>query len=128
MKFSNITTSEKSRALLGRLKAKTGLTPNLLARFAICMSIKEKSIPNLSEYDKDGSILEPPVLFGEYEQIYLGLMKNRLKKDGFRESEITESKLNDMIRCHLNRGVISLSSRIDDLSDFYDLVSEERHV
>lgn len=123
MKFSNIITSSKSQALLGRLKARTGLTPNLLARFAICISIKENSIPNPSEYDKDGSILEPSVLFGEYEQLYLGLMRNRLKRDNLEESQLT-----DMTRCHLNRGAISLNSRITDLGDFYDLVSEERNV
>ena len=123
MKFSNVVMSEKSQVLLGRLKGRTGLTPNLLARFAICMSIKEKSIPNPSEYDKKGSVLEPTILFGEYEQIYLGLMKNRLKKDG-----LDESQLNEMTRCHLNRGSISLSKRIDDLGDFYDLVDENRDV
>jgi len=123
LKFAKITTSLKSQALLGRLKAKTGLTPNLLARFAICMSIKERSTPNPSEYDKDGSVLEPTVLFGEYEQIYLGLMKNKLKKDGLDDSE-----LNEMTRCHLNRGTISLNSRIENLGDFYDLIDENRNV
>ena len=123
MKFSNITASTKSKALLSRLKAKTGLTPNLLARFAICLSIKETSIPNPSEYDKEGSMFEPTILFGEYEQLYLGLMRNRLKKDHCDESELT-----DMTRCHLNRGVITLNARIGDLGDFYDLVSEDRNV
>ncbi|WP_052319565.1 DNA sulfur modification protein DndE [Candidatus Nitrosopumilus salaria] len=123
MKFSSVKTSAKSQNLLGRLKAKTGLTPNLMARFAICLSIKEKSIPHSEEYDKDGSVLEPAILFGEYEQLYLGLMRNRLKHDGLAETE-----LNEMTRCHLNRGVIALSARIDDLGDFYDLVVEERNV
>ena len=123
MKFSNIVTSSKSQILLGRIKSRTGLTPNLLARFAICISLEDDSIPNSSEYDKEGSVLEPSVLFGEYEQIYHGLMRNRLKKDN-----LEESTLNEMTRCHLNRGVISLNLRIDDLSDFYDLVSEERNV
>ncbi len=108
---------------MGRLKARTELTPNLMARFAICLSIKEKSIPHSGEYDKDGSVLEPTILFGEYEQLYLGLMKNRLKKDGLPETE-----LNEMTRCHLNRGVIALSARINDLGDFYNLVVEERNV
>ena len=123
MKFASVITSTKSQALLGRMKAKTGLTPNLLARFAMCLSIRESSVPNPSEYDKEGSTLEPIVLFGEYEQIYLGLMKNRLKKDGLDESE-----LNEMIRSHLNRGVIYLNSRIENLGDFYDLVDEKRDV
>ena len=108
---------------LGRLKARTGLTPNLLARFALCLSLKEKSAPILSQYDKEGNDIEPSVLFGEYEPLYLGLMKNRLKKDGLPESE-----LNDMTRCHINRGVIALSPRIQNLGDFYELIKEERNV
>ncbi len=115
--------SAKSQNLLGRLKSRTGLTPNLLARFALCLSIKEQSSPDLNEYDKDGSEIEPSILFGEYEELYLGLMRNRLKKDG-----LTESELNDMTRCHINRGVIALSPRIQSLGDFYDLIKEERNV
>jgi len=113
LKFSRIKLSAKSLNQLGRLKARTGLTPNLLARFALCLSLKEKSAPILSQYDKEGNDIEPSVLFGEYEPLYLGLMKNRLKKDGLPESE-----LNDMTRCHINRGVIALSPRIQNLGDF----------
>ena len=124
MKFSRIKLSAKSQNLLGRLKARTGLTPNLLARFALCLSIKEKSIPNPDEYDKDGSDFEPAILFGEYESIYLGLMRNRFEKD----KNVIDSDLNDMVRCHINRGIIALSPRIQSLEDFYELVKEERNV
>ena len=34
---------------LAKLKMKTGLTPNILARFAICVSIKDRSVPNPDE-------------------------------------------------------------------------------
>jgi DNA sulfur modification protein DndE len=124
LKFSKIKLSSKSQNILGRLKARTGLTPNLLARFAFCLSIKEKSSPNPKEYDKDGSEMEPTVLFGDYEPIYLGLMRNRLEKDG----KNVETELNEMTRCHINRGVIALSPRIQSLEDFYELVKEERNV
>lgn len=103
------------------MKFRTGLTPNLLARFAFCLSIKEKSIPNPEEYDKDGSEIEPSILFGEYEPIYLGLMRNRLEKDG-------KGDLNEMTRTHINRGVIALAPRIQSLEDFYELIKEERNV
>jgi len=99
------------------------LTPNLLARFALCLSLKEKSFPIPSQYDKDGNDIEPTVLFGEYESLYLGLMKNRLKKDG-----LSESELNEMTRCHINRGVASLARRIQNLGDFHELIKEERNV
>ena len=110
--------------LLGMIKRKTGLTPNICARFAFCMSIKERSIPNPDEFNEQGSELSPSVLFGEYEQIYHALMIDRLKNDNLDP----ELYLNKMARAHINRGVIALHPRINDLSNFYELVQEERNV
>ena len=124
MIFNRLRTSTRSTRLLGDMKMRTGLTPNILARFAICLSIKEKSIPNPDEFNKDGSELAPNVLFGEHESIYFALMLNRLKHDKL-DPEIY---LDEMTRAHLNRGVIALRPRINDLSDFYELVKEERDV
>ena len=123
MKFSRIKLSAKSLNQLGRLKARTGLTANFLSRFALCLSLKEKGAPIASQYDKEGNDIEPAVLFGEYESLYLGLMKNRLKKDG-----LSFSELNEMTRCHINRGVASLARRIQNLGDFHELIKEERNV
>ena len=124
LKFNRINLSTRSTMLLGRLKYKTGLTPNILARFAFCLSIKEQSIPNPDEFNEGGSELSPNVLFGEHEQIYHTLMVNRLKKDKLDPELI----LNKMTRAHINRGVIALFPRIQHLSDFYELVQEERNV
>ena len=82
LKFSAVTTSSRVQKNLGILKTKTGLTPNISLRFALCMSLKDPSIPNPDEYNQEGSKLEPAVLFGEHEPIYMALMLNRLKKDG----------------------------------------------
>ena len=124
MKFKQIRISYRSQNNLAMLKRKTGLTPNILCRFAICMSIKERSIPNPDEFYESGSEFTPSVLFGEHEPIYHALMLNRLKNDKL-DPEIY---LNKMTRSHLNRGVIALYPRINDLSDFYELVKEERNV
>ena len=123
MKFNLITVSTRSTNILSTLRTKTGLTPNISARFAICMSLKDRSVPNPDEFNKGGSKLDPDVLFGNHEQIYLALMLNRLKADRLDP----ELYLNEMTRAHLNRGVIALLPRINDLSNFYELVKEERH-
>ena len=122
MKFNLITVSTRSTSILSTLRNKTGLTPNISARFAICMSLKDRSLPNPDEFNRGGSKLEPDVLFGKHEQIYLALMLNRLKVDRLDP----ELYLNEMTRAHLNRGVIALMPRINDLSNFYELVKEER--
>jgi len=124
LKFNQITVSTRSTKILSDLKHNTGLTPNISARFAICMSLKDRSVPNPDEFNKGGSKLEPDVLFGKHEQIYLALMLNRLKVDRLDPEEY----LNKMTRAHLNRGVIALGPRINDLSNFYELVKEERDV
>ena len=43
--------------MLSMLKARTGLTPNISARFAICLSLKDRSVPNPDEYNEEGSEL-----------------------------------------------------------------------
>ena len=124
MKFSSIKISTRSQKILGDMKARTGITPNILARFAICMSLKDPSMPNPSEFNKDGSELTLDVLFGVHQPVYQALMANRLKQDKLDLGIY----LADMIRAHLNRGVIALGPRINHLSDFYELVKEERNV
>ena len=123
LKFNAITTSSRVQKNLGMMNTKTGLTPNISLRFAFCMSLKDPSIPNPDEYNQEGSKLVPTVLFGEHEPIYLALMLNRLKKDGLDP----ELYLQKMTRAHLNRGATALWPRINDLSDFYELVKDEQN-
>jgi len=114
--------SYRSQNLLGQLKVKTGLTPNITGRFALCLSLKDPSVPNPDEFDEKGSEIAPQVLFGDYENIYLALLLSRLKKDGLDP----ELYLNKMLRAHFNRGTIALYSRVKDLSDFHSMVKNER--
>ncbi len=122
MHFSRLYSSSRSKALLGFLKRKTGLTPNILGRFAICLSLKDPSIPNPDEYDERGMEILPSVLFGEHEKMFVALMKKRLEKEGLDP----ELYLNKMIRAHVNRGVAALFPRINDLSDFYEIIKAEQ--
>ena len=114
--------SYRSQNLLGQLRTKTGLTPNITGRFAICLSLKDPSLPNPDEFDEKGSEIHPQVLFGEYQNMYLALMLQRLKEDKL-DPEIY---FNKMLRAHFNRGVISLFSRINDISDFNEMIKQER--
>jgi DNA sulfur modification protein DndE len=123
LKFSAVTTSSRVQKNLGIMRIKTGLTPNISLRFGFCMSLKDPSIPNPDEYNQEGSKLEPAVLFGTHEPIYMALMLNRLKKDGLDP----ELYLQKMTRAHMNRGATALWPRINDLSDFYELVKDEQN-
>ncbi len=122
MKFNRLKMSYRSQNLLGQLKVRTGLTPNITGRFALCLSLKDPSVPNPDEFDEKGSEIHPQVLFGDYENIFLALFIQRLKDDGLDP----ELYLNRMLRAHFNRGTIALYSRVKDLADFNSMVKNER--
>jgi DNA sulfur modification protein DndE len=121
LQFSRIHTSQRCRGILSNLKIKTGLTPNILSRFGICLSLKDPSIPNPEEFDENGTEFLPLVLFGEHEKLFLALMIDRLHRDGLDP----EKYLNIMIRAHLNRGVYSLVSRVYGLSGINEMIKAE---
>ena len=104
------------------LKSKTGLNINILARYAFCLSLKDPSIPNPDEFDEKGMEILPSVLFGEHENIYMALMLDRLKKDNLKPKLYFQT----MTRAHLNRGAAMLFPRIHDLTDFIDIIKQEK--
>ena len=122
MQFSRYRFSIRSQNLFSQLKSRTGLGINVLARYAICLSLKDPSIPNPDEFDEKGMELLPSVLFGEHENIYMALMLDRLHKDKLDP----ELYLHKMTRAHLNRGATALFPRIHDLSDFNDIIQQEQ--
>lgn len=63
--------SLKATDKLRYMKSKTGLTPNILARIAIMMALKESgNLSNAGVVDNDGQELNKSVLFGEYAGVY----------------------------------------------------------
>ena len=121
LQFSRVHTSQRCRGILSNLKIKTGLTPNILSRFGICLSLKDPSVPNPEEFDELGTEFLPLVLFGEHEKLFLALMIDRLHRDGLDP----EKYLNIMLRAHLNRGVYSLVSRVYGLSGINEMIKAE---
>lgn len=122
MRFSRLRMSYRSQNLLAGIKGRTGITPNISGRFAICLSLRDPSPPNPEEYDEKGSEIHPSVLFGEYEEMFMALMLMRLRRDGLN----VDLYLNRMLRAHFNRGAIMLHARVRNLDDFYNIVRAER--
>lgn len=120
MRFEKIRVSSRTSTSFGMLKVSTGLEPNVLARFAFCLSVRQHGIPNPDEYNRGGSEYTGEYLFGSHEQMYAALLTDRLRKDGLD----TDHYFNEMARCHINRGAIGLRQRINGLWDFSKLVGE----
>ncbi len=68
---NRIKLSKTATDKLRSMKGQTGLTPNVLARIAIMLALKDgSSLNNAGVADSDGQELNKSVLFGEYENVY----------------------------------------------------------
>lgn len=53
------------------LKSQTGITPNILSRFAIMLAIKDGGdLMNSGVDDYEGQVLDKSVMFGEHVEVY----------------------------------------------------------
>ncbi len=122
MAFNRVRMSKSATYRLQMLKGRTGLTPNILLRIAVCYSLNDPMIPDPAMYDEEGQELNRYTLTGEWDCFYMGLLRERVIADGLDP----EADLFPQFRAHLNRGVFSVFSRIKDLSDFQSLLPEGR--
>ena len=120
-RLGKVRLSIRAQNHLGQLKHRTGIPINVLARFGMCLSLKDESIPNPDMYDEKGMELLPHILFGKNEIIFSALFEQRLRDDGLQYDIYAER----MIRAHINRGAGMLFPRIDRLSDFAKLLETE---
>ncbi|CAA0097886.1 Uncharacterised protein [BD1-7 clade bacterium] len=73
---NRIAISQKATDKLRYIKSKTGLTPNVLARIAIMLTIREgNKLDNAGVNDLDGQVLSRDVLFGDHQNSYSILIK-----------------------------------------------------
>lgn len=102
---------------LRMLKARTGLTPNLLARIGFCLSLEEPGVPDLPSKDAlAGREINRYTLLGEYDAAFVALIGARLARDGYAHDAIDSSFI-----AHMNRGVELMAARVKALSDLSQL-------
>jgi DNA sulfur modification protein DndE len=115
--------SQQGRDQLIKLKRTTGLEHwNTICRWALCVSLHEKSTPLRSNTSSlDGGVEIPWKIFsGDLSSILAALVAVRAKLDGIDTSDY--AVYNQYFRDHIHRGLGYLSSgketaKIDDLFD-----------
>lgn len=120
MSFNRISVSKDATIRLRMLKGRTGLTPNILCRIAFCHSLKDPKIPDPAHYDSEGQEFNRFTLTGEWDSLFIALLKERLILDAIDP----ETDLFPQFRAHLNRGLISTFNRVKDLGDLYILLGD----
>jgi DNA sulfur modification protein DndE len=123
MQLNRIRVSEDVDQKLRQLKAKTGLTPNLLCRIGFCLSLKEPTAPDPLAYDeKSVREFNRYTLTGAWDELFVSLLTQRCYQDGLKIPD----DLEEQFRAHLNRGVLLLFQRVKHLGDLCRLVEESQ--
>lgn len=113
MKLSRLRVCQEVDQRLVSLKARTGLTPNLLCRIGFCLSLNDPSVPNPSAYPPDSDReLNRYTLTGEWDAYFVALLRERCAYDN-----LADTDLEDQFRAHVNRGVLMLYNRVKHLGD-----------
>lgn len=106
---------------LRNLKARTGLTPNLLCRLGFCFSLDQPGVPDIALYE-GGQPREfnRYTLTGQWDALFFALLRERLVTDGLD----VERDLEAQFKAHISRGVYLLSQRLKRPSDVARLVAD----
>jgi DNA sulfur modification protein DndE len=99
------------------LQSRTGLTPNILCRIGFGLSLKESYAPNPDEYDQDGKEFNRFTLTGEYDSLFIALLKQKFLSWRLDSNDNFE----DQFRANINRGVLILDKRCKGLTDIFRL-------
>lgn len=124
MSLNRIVVSDQVDLRLRNIKANTGLTPNLACRLGFCLSLAEPGIPDASLYlggtGGAGREFNRYTLTGQWDALFLSLLRERMVEDGFDPEEELESQF----KAHLSRGVILLFQRLKSVGDLATLLEE----
>jgi DNA sulfur modification protein DndE len=121
--FTQIKTSKENKEVVALLTRKLGLgTENVIARMAFTYSISQDKKLDLNDIkDAGGKEYSKSVLFGEYYDIYLGLLcvHYGLYK--------TDKDIGRYIKMHVDEGLQLLNQEVNERSniDGFDFLSEK---
>tara|TARA_Y200000002_G_C22620295_1_gene637857 strand:- start:615 stop:986 length:372 start_codon:yes stop_codon:yes gene_type:complete len=119
IKLEALKTTTNIKNVLSSIKRVTGIEYwNVICRWALCISLKQKSLPRLVEEKLDGVEIDYDVFVGKNNSIYTQLLINNLIKHNI---EITKSNVYKYLYAHVNRGVSILYNK--KMKSIKDLIS-----
>ena len=108
MALETIRISKQGRDHLIKIKRMTKIPNwNIICRWGFCASLADSTPPKVVRIPADSPVEMTWRTFGgEYEGVYLAMLKERCKKDGI---EISDESLATQFRLHLHRGISHLA-------------------
>lgn len=108
MSLDHIRLSSQAKEQLIKLKRATGIKNwNVLCRWAFCVSLADLTTPVDRKLPTDSSVeMSWKVFGGQYQDVYIALLKHRCKEDLLDTSSET---LAEQFKLHLHRGIAQLA-------------------
>ena len=118
--IDNLKTSTNLKNSLTRIKTNTGIANwNVICRWALCLSLKQTSLPREVDEKLDGVEIDYDILVGKNKTIYTQLLINNLITH---KVEINKRNLTKYLNAHVNRGAnIIYTNKLKDISGLYKL-------
>lgn len=116
LKTQRVRFSTEADNRLRMLKARTGLTPNIICRLGLCLSIEEPGEPRSDSSGLSLREINRYTLLGEYDQLFVALLNTRHPNLGNDNEE-----LGRLFVEHLHRGITLLANRLKGPSSIAEL-------
>ena len=120
--IDNLKTSTNLKNSLTRIKTNTGIANwNVICRWALCLSLKQASLPREVDEKLDGVEIDYDILVGKNKTIYTQLLINNLITH---KVEINKKNLTKFLNAHVNRGAnIIYTNKLKDISGLFKLTN-----
>lgn len=105
--IQSVTFSKDVENRLRMLKAKVGVTPNIICRLGFCLSLNMPSDPPAVDEGDKGKDIRRITLFGQYETLLVALLVQWKKDVG------SKLELDDLCVRHMHRGVNLINPNVN---------------
>lgn len=119
MRFNKLKISADATSRLRAIRQRTGLTPNLLCRVAIMLSLEQGPVGIPQTLDEDGQEFNAYTLTGDYNGLILAML--RFVEEESQGGRLEDDELLLRLRAHIQRGVATLSVRAKGPADLVRL-------
>lgn len=115
---TRLRTSEQAEAILSQMKNSYNLTPNILCRYAIGLSLQMDQ-PLDFDYDSNGREFQRSTLTGDDDLLIRELIKN------YHQKFITDDEyMTKYLKAHIERGLIALAASVKLCGSFDNYIDE----
>lgn len=121
IRLKRVPFSEAADRKLRTMKARIGVSPNLVCRLGFCLSLDEPGVPSrFAVQERPGREINRHTLLGEYDVVFESLLKAWVAARANDGNDIPDLDL--LLVMHMNRGVELVTARIKTLEDLGSVV------